>query len=83
MTRPAPGSTPDVQLNTESILKTICGTAVTGKANSCDHDHSGQAVALVRQVRVAALRQLAEEHPRDDITIDELSQEADRIERGE
>lgn len=84
MTRPAPGSTPEnVYLNTESILKTICGTAVTGKANSCDHDHSAQAVAIVAQIAGFTLRKLADDHPRDNITLDELAAYAAKAERGE
>lgn len=48
--------------NTESILKTVCGTA-TGKVNSCGHDHGPMARALVDQIATAVADQIAAEKP--------------------
>lgn len=58
----------DTTLNTiATMLKGICGTAVTGQVSSCPHDHGPQAEAMVNLVLASSFKRasdaLADDHP--------------------
>jgi hypothetical protein len=68
----------DPVTNTESILKTICGTSANGQMASCQHDHRPQAQALVDLVKVGLIREWAAD---EDFSLEDQVAEADAIER--